>query len=76
MDEKLDFFEKADVNGDNAREVYKYLTKELPNEDGTVDIAWNFGEFFFPLSVFLVGASACSFFSGLTATTPFYYSAL
>ena len=51
MDEKLDYFEKGDVNGDNARDVYKYLTKELPNEDGTVDIAWNFGEssfWFFP----------------------------
>lgn len=46
MDDKLVFFEKADVNGDDARDVYKFLTKELPNEDGTADIAWNFGGFF------------------------------
>lgn len=46
MADKLVFFEKGDVNGDNARDVYKLLTKELPNEDGTVDIAWNFGTCF------------------------------
>ena len=45
MEGKLVFFEKGDVNGDDARDVYKWLTKELPNEDGTVDIAWNFGKF-------------------------------
>jgi len=43
MEDKLTFFEKGDVNGDTARDVYKYLTTTLPNEDGTVDIAWNFG---------------------------------
>jgi len=46
MESKLDFFEKGDVNGDTARDVYKYLTKELLNEDGSEDIAWNFGTYF------------------------------
>ena len=52
MDKKLDFFEKADVNGDAARDVFHYLTKELPNEDGTVDITWNFGTFIFVESLY------------------------
>jgi hypothetical protein len=39
MDEKLIFFDK----GDNARDVYKFLTNALLNEDGTVDVTWNFG---------------------------------
>ena len=43
MADKLIFFEKGDVNGDKARDVYKYLTTALPNEDGTIDISWNFG---------------------------------
>jgi len=45
MPEKLIFFEKADVNGANAREVFSYLKKELPNADGTKDVRWNFGKF-------------------------------
>lgn len=45
MEEKLVFFEKGDVNGATARDVYKWLTKELPNEDGSLDIGWNFGKF-------------------------------
>lgn len=45
MSDKLVFFEKGDVNGDDARDVYKLLTKDLRNEDGTVDIAWNFGKY-------------------------------
>lgn len=44
MAEKLIFFEKADVNGANAREVFSYLKKELPNADGTSDVRWNFGK--------------------------------
>lgn len=43
MAEKLIFFEKADVNGANAREVYSYLKPIAPNDDGTTDIRWNFG---------------------------------
>ena len=42
MPEKLVFFEKADVNGANAREVFSFLKRELPNPDGTSDIRWNF----------------------------------
>jgi len=51
MEDKLTFFEKGDVNGDTARDVYKYLTTTLPNEDGTVDIAWNFGMLYWLNSV-------------------------
>ena len=42
--QKFVFFEKADVNGANAREVYSFLKRELPSSDGTKDIRWNFGE--------------------------------
>mmetsp|Transcript_16501 Transcript_16501/g.36135 ORF Transcript_16501/g.36135 Transcript_16501/m.36135 type:complete len:83 (-) Transcript_16501:404-652(-) len=45
MSEKLVFFEKADVNGANARQVYKYLKPQAPNDDGTTDIRWNFYKF-------------------------------
>ena len=44
MASKLDFFEKADVNGANAREVYSFLKQALPNEDGSNDVRWNFGK--------------------------------
>jgi len=44
-DEKFVFFEKADVNGKNSREVFRYLKKTLPNPDGTLDIRWNFATF-------------------------------
>lgn len=43
MAEKLIFFDKADVNGANAREVYNYIKPLAPNEDDTTDIRWNFG---------------------------------
>lgn len=45
MAEKLVFFEKADVNGASTREVYSFLKGKLPNEDGTADVRWNFGEY-------------------------------
>jgi len=45
MSEKLVFFEKADVNGANAREVYSYLKQALPSEDGTADVRWNFSTY-------------------------------
>jgi hypothetical protein len=45
IDQKLRFFEKADVNGANAREVYSFLKPVAPNEDGTTDVRWNFGKF-------------------------------
>ena len=43
MAEKLTFFDKADVNGANAREVYSYVKPLAPNSDGSLDIRWNFG---------------------------------
>jgi glutathione peroxidase len=43
MPKKLTFFEKADVNGAKAREVFAFLKQSLPNEDGTLDVRWNFG---------------------------------
>lgn len=43
MPEKLIFFEKAEVNGANAREVFGFLKEALPSEDGTGGIRWNFG---------------------------------
>ena len=43
MANKLVFFDKTDVNGANAREVYSFLKQKLPNEDGSLDVRWNFG---------------------------------
>lgn len=43
--DKLDFFEKAPVNGAKTREVYSFLKRELPSLDGTPDIRWNFAKF-------------------------------
>ena len=43
--DKLTFFEKADVNGAEAREVFSFLKDELPNDDGSSNILWNFGKF-------------------------------
>lgn len=45
MADKLVFFEKADVNGAEAREVYSFLKPKALNDDGTVDIRWNFAKF-------------------------------
>lgn len=44
-DEKFVFFEKADVNGEKAREVFSYLKHKLLGSDGTADIRWNFATF-------------------------------
>ena len=43
MEQKLVFFDKANVNGAKAREVYSFVKPLAPNEDGTLDIRWNFG---------------------------------
>lgn len=43
--DKLIFFEKADVNGANAREVFGFLKNKLPSDDGSSDIRWNFAKF-------------------------------
>jgi len=45
MAEKLIFFSKDDVNGSNAREVYRYMKPLAPNDDGSTDIRWNFAKF-------------------------------
>ena len=42
---KLQFFEKADVNGPHEREVYRFLKHTLPARDGSTDISWNFEKF-------------------------------
>jgi len=44
-DGKMDFFEKAPVNGSGAREVFSFLKQKLPWEDGTTDVRWNFAKF-------------------------------
>lgn len=44
-DEKFVFFEKADVNGKNSREVFRFLKTALKSPDGTSDIRWNFATF-------------------------------
>lgn len=41
----MTFFEKANVNGKGAREVFAWLKAELPFSDGTKDVQWNFGKF-------------------------------
>lgn len=45
--DNLIFFEKADVNGASAREVFSFLKTKLPNDDGSNDnsISWNFAKF-------------------------------
>lgn len=45
MPEKMDFFEKADVNGAKTREVFSFLKEKLPADDGTTGIRWNFSKF-------------------------------
>ena len=43
--EKLTFFEKADVNGEDAREGFTFLKEKLPASDGSTNVLWNFGKF-------------------------------
>ena len=43
--EKMVYFEKADVNGANARPVFSFLKERLPFDDGTTNVLWNFGKF-------------------------------
>jgi glutathione peroxidase len=38
-------FEKIDVNGTGTCELYKLLKSKQSNDDGTVDIQWNFTKF-------------------------------
>jgi glutathione peroxidase-family protein len=34
-----------DVNGQDTRETYSYLKRELKADDGSSDIGWNFAKF-------------------------------
>jgi len=43
--EKLNWFEKGDVNGAKTRETFSFLKRELPNKDETADVRWNFAKF-------------------------------
>jgi len=43
--DKFVWFEKSHVNGKDTRELYSYLKKALPSDDGTKDIRWNFAKF-------------------------------
>jgi glutathione peroxidase len=38
-------FAKVEVNGDGACELYEFLKKGNPDEEGKEDIAWNFTKF-------------------------------
>ena len=38
-------FDKIKVNGPDAHPLYKWLTSEVPNRDGSIDIPWNFTKF-------------------------------
>lgn len=44
---QVDFpmFSKIEVNGENACELYKLLTKAIPGKNGAPDISWNFEKF-------------------------------
>ncbi len=44
-DVNFPMFSKIDVNGDGACDLYKSLKTQQPNEDGSVDIQWNFTKF-------------------------------
>ena len=43
--DKIVFFEKANVNGAQAREVFSFLKERLPFENGSTNVMWNFGKF-------------------------------
>lgn len=43
--DKFIYFEKADVNGAQTREVFGFLKQKLPNDDGSKNIRWNFSKF-------------------------------
>jgi len=64
MSEKLVFFEKADVNGANARQVYSFMKPKAPNDDGSTDVRWNFEKF-------LIDHEGNPYKRYTTQTTPF-----
>lgn len=41
----FDMFEKVEVNGDGACELYKFLTAQATEPQGPGDISWNFEKF-------------------------------
>lgn len=43
--EKVTWFAKGDVNGAGTREAFSFLKRELPAEDGSSNIRWNFAKF-------------------------------
>lgn len=43
--DKFVWFKKGHVNGKDTREVYSFLKAQLPADDGTTDIRWNFAKF-------------------------------
>lgn len=43
--DKFTWFEKGHVNGKETREVYSFLKRRLPWDDGTTDVRWNFVKF-------------------------------
>lgn len=44
-DVNFPMFAKIEVNGDGAAPLYQWLKTEQTEEDGTVDIPWNFAKF-------------------------------
>jgi len=42
---KFDMFEKIEVNGDQASDLYKYLTELKTEPKGAGDVSWNFEKF-------------------------------
>lgn len=38
-------FSKVEVNGDGACELYQMLSAAAPDEEGNIDIPWNFTKF-------------------------------
>ena len=38
-------FAKIEVNGDEACELYRWLTGSMPDEEGKHEIPWNFTKF-------------------------------
>jgi glutathione peroxidase len=38
-------FAKIDVKGDTAAPLYRFLCSEMPHDDGSTDVKWNFEKF-------------------------------
>jgi len=44
-DANFPIFAKIEVNGDGAADLYQWLKRGNPGDDGNEDIAWNFTKF-------------------------------